>query len=102
MSVTAPRPTSPHAPEVLARLREVLVDAIEVNDRQAGTVALGAEADAHRVARTSLADALARLDAGTYGACTTCGAALPVERLELVPDAELCMACGQRPRPLYG
>jgi DnaK suppressor protein len=102
MSLTVPHPATPFEPDVLARMREALVDAIEVNDRQAESVSPGAEADAHRVARASFEEALARLDAGTYGACVTCGEALPIERLELVPDAERCMTCVRRPRSLYG
>ena len=37
--------------------------------------------------------ALARIDAGTYGACTGCGGAIPAERLELRPYAAACVAC---------
>lgn len=37
--------------------------------------------------------AFARMDAGTYGICTRCGAAIPPERLEAMPDAELCIVC---------
>ena len=37
--------------------------------------------------------ALARIDAGTYGACTRCGSAIPEERLELRPFASRCVAC---------
>ena len=37
--------------------------------------------------------ALARLDAGTYGSCVRCGAAIPEERLELRPFAGRCVAC---------
>jgi len=47
-------------------------------------------------ARQSLADvesALARMEAGTYGICTRCGAAIPAERLEAVPAAQLCITC---------
>lgn len=47
-------------------------------------------------ARQSLADlesALARMDAGTYGICTRCGAAIPAERLQAVPSAQLCITC---------
>ncbi|QYG93197.1 hypothetical protein HC251_12660 [Iamia sp. SCSIO 61187] len=100
--MTAPHRPTPIEPDALIRLREVLVAAIEANERQAAGVPVGAEADAHRVARMSLEDALGRLDAGTYGSCAACGEPLPVERLELVPDAELCMGCLQRPRALYG
>ena len=37
--------------------------------------------------------ALARIDAGTYGACTKCGTAIPEERLELRPFSATCVAC---------
>lgn len=36
--------------------------------------------------------ALERLDAGTYGTCRSCGAAIPDERLEAVPATTLCLA----------
>ena len=39
--------------------------------------------------------ALARIEAGTYGACDRCGAAIPEERLELRPFAGRCVACTQ-------
>lgn len=38
-------------------------------------------------------DALARIDAGTYGTCIRCGQAIPDERLAAVPYAVLCVAC---------
>ncbi|WP_116451448.1 TraR/DksA family transcriptional regulator [Blastococcus litoris] len=37
--------------------------------------------------------ALARVEAGTYGRCTGCGAEIPEERLELRPFAGTCVAC---------
>ncbi|WP_347060021.1 TraR/DksA C4-type zinc finger protein [Blastococcus sp. HT6-30] len=37
--------------------------------------------------------ALARIEGGTYGRCTGCGAAIPEERLELRPFARTCVAC---------
>lgn len=37
--------------------------------------------------------AFARMDAGTYGICTRCGDVIPPERLEAMPDAELCIVC---------
>jgi RNA polymerase-binding transcription factor DksA len=37
-------------------------------------------------------DALARLEAGTYGACVDCGQPLPEERLEARPEAARCLA----------
>lgn len=50
-------------------------------------------------ARETLAQierALERMDAGTYGACTRCTTAIPAERLEAMPEAELCLTCKQR------
>lgn len=41
-------------------------------------------------------EALARLDAGTYGQCVDCGRALPDERLEARPEAERCVECQQK------
>jgi len=37
--------------------------------------------------------ALGRMDDGTYGRCQTCGAPIPVERLEAVPHARTCVHC---------
>jgi RNA polymerase-binding transcription factor DksA len=40
--------------------------------------------------------ALVRIDAGTYGTCSECGAAIPEERLELRPFAGRCVSCTAR------
>jgi DnaK suppressor protein len=37
--------------------------------------------------------ALARIEAGSYGACTACGKPIPEERLELRPFSATCVAC---------
>ncbi len=42
--------------------------------------------------------ALARLAAGTYATCETCGAEIPAERHELLPWATTCVSCGSRAR----
>jgi hypothetical protein len=39
--------------------------------------------------------ALDRIEAGTYGSCVHCGAAIPLERLELRPFAAGCVSCQQ-------
>lgn len=41
-----------------------------------------------------LEQALARVEEGTYGKCVKCGTDIPAERLEALPDAETCVACG--------
>jgi DnaK suppressor protein len=38
-------------------------------------------------------DALAKLDAGTYGRCEECDAEIPLARLEAVPAARYCITC---------
>lgn len=42
--------------------------------------------------------ALARLAAGTYGACTACGRPIPAERLEALPWTALCIDCSRTAR----
>jgi RNA polymerase-binding transcription factor DksA len=41
-------------------------------------------------------DALARIEAGTYGKCTSCGKEIPAERLEAVPWTKLCIDDARR------
>jgi DnaK suppressor protein len=40
--------------------------------------------------------ALARIDAGTYGICESCGQPIGKARLQAFPRATLCVACKQR------
>ena len=42
-----------------------------------------------------VADALRRFESGTYGKCERCGNEIPIERLEAIPAARLCVACKQ-------
>jgi DnaK suppressor protein len=42
--------------------------------------------------------ALARMDAGTYGHCASCGDPIPMERLVAIPEAVRCIDCQQRTR----
>jgi DnaK suppressor protein len=37
--------------------------------------------------------ALERVDAGSYGVCQSCGKPIPHARLEVVPEATLCVSC---------
>ncbi|WP_116952871.1 TraR/DksA family transcriptional regulator [Jiangella endophytica] len=37
-----------------------------------------------------------RLARGAFGACARCGAAIPVERLELRPWTRVCVGCASR------
>jgi DnaK suppressor protein len=37
--------------------------------------------------------ALTRVEAGTYGLCEACGKPIPEARLEVLPEATLCVSC---------
>jgi RNA polymerase-binding transcription factor DksA len=56
-------------------------------------------ADLVRAAEQELASveaALARIADGSYGVCSRCGRSIGERRLELEPDATLCIACAER------
>ncbi|MDP3983851.1 MAG: TraR/DksA C4-type zinc finger protein [Acidimicrobiia bacterium] len=40
--------------------------------------------------------ALARIEDGTYGTCESCGQAIPMARLEVLPYATECVTCARR------
>lgn len=42
--------------------------------------------------------ALAKLEAGTFGACETCSAAIAEARLDAMPTARLCISCASKKR----
>jgi RNA polymerase-binding transcription factor DksA len=66
------------------------VDPAEASEELADEVAwLGHEATTLRQTDA----ALRRMAAGTYGTCTRCGAAIPLERLLALPSADRCLAC---------
>jgi RNA polymerase-binding transcription factor DksA len=46
-----------------------------------------------RAALRDVLQALRRMDAGSYGTCGRCADRLPTERLEVLPQAALCMTC---------
>ncbi|HEX9093878.1 MAG TPA: TraR/DksA C4-type zinc finger protein, partial [Coriobacteriia bacterium] len=63
-----------------------------------GTATFGKELDMSvegnaRELHSQVERALKRVDDGTYGKCLRCGKAIPIERLEAMPAAELCIAC---------
>lgn len=56
-----------------------------------GPMTSGASSELHAISQ-----ALARLDSGDYGACATCGQAIPFDRLVVMPATEHCVGCGIR------
>ena len=55
--------------------------------------ALGERETAHLAAVEA---ALARIEAGTYGECTDCGAQITAARLHATPEAARCVHCQER------
>jgi DnaK suppressor protein len=55
----------------------------------------GLEEDAREQLR-QIESALARIESGEYGTCTVCGKEIPVERLEAMPSATLCIDDARR------
>jgi len=51
--------------------------------------------DHERAQLTLVEEALARLGAGTYGACRSCGRPIATERLEAIPWAPTCIDCAR-------
>lgn len=59
--------------------------------------ALGVAVDDRALARQeALTDALRRIEAGTYGVCSSCRNPIPYGRLIAIPEATHCVACGFR------
>jgi len=89
------------ANEVRARLEQAAQDLRSVAARHAGlaegddlldrevelAIEAGVDAD-----RRAVVDALARLEAGTYGRCEACGDPIAEARLEAVPATRFCLA----------
>jgi DnaK suppressor protein len=72
---------------------------IERTDRvqeEAAEVALTALDEQGRRQMASIQAALARIDAGTYGVCETCGETISTARLSAMPMARLCVSCQER------
>ncbi len=55
----------------------------------------GLEEDAREQLR-QVESALARIESGAYGTCEVCGKQIPVERLEAMPSATLCIDDARR------
>jgi DnaK suppressor protein len=54
--------------------------------------------DHQRVQLHQVEAALAKLDAGTYGACVACGKPIATERLQAIPWVQLCIDDARKPR----
>jgi DnaK suppressor protein len=88
------------ASDIAERLTDAVPDAGD-DQADAGTKVFERE---HELALTQNAQdlldqgerALARIDAGTYGGCESCGQPIGKARLQAFPRATLCVTCKQR------
>jgi DnaK suppressor protein len=87
-----------------SQIAERLGDAVgDAGDDQADAGAKTFQRE-HELALTEIARgllaqnerALARMDAGTYGVCESCGQSIGKARLQAFPRATLCVSCKQR------
>ena len=72
---------------------------VERTDRvqeEAVEVALTALDEQGRREMEAIQAALARIDAGTYGTCATCGETISAARLTAMPTARRCVSCQER------
>ena len=49
--------------------------------------------DRERRMAAMIQSALARIDAGTFGTCVSCGLSIPEERLRARPETDVCIEC---------
>lgn len=105
MALSSPAAFGSAAPRQLAAFRKQLDEqrrfrldqldelrAIDPDNSSEVTEVLAAGA---RVALHDVIAALYRMDHGTYGSCVECGNAIPLERLEVLPQVPHCLPCSR-------
>ncbi len=90
---------------VTGQLRELGVDRSTYDEGFADSGQVTAErgevqalVDTLRETLQAITEALAKLDAGTYGQCESCGGPIADARLEAMPAARLCITCASKRR----
>jgi DnaK suppressor protein len=88
--------------QIVAEAQQIRAGATSVTDfAEDGAMASESEQDdlvASRLLRQAdqLNEALARLEAGTYGICQVCGERIAAPRLKALPHATCCVDCQAR------
>jgi DnaK suppressor protein len=82
----------------LERLREALKEEVDVDAEEGDPDLIEREKNVALVSQLEyklegIHAALRAIDKGTYGHCERCGKEISVERLEVKPDATLCVQC---------
>jgi DnaK suppressor protein len=85
-----------HGAETVHDLSDGSEELPDPNDRATRESVVGSELrmrDRDRKLMTKIEAALARIDAGAFGLCTSCGEPISAARLEARPVTELCIDC---------
>jgi DnaK suppressor protein len=88
--------------QIVAEAQQIRAGATSVTDfAEDGAMASESEQDdllASRLLRQAdqLNEALARIEAGTYGTCQECGEQIAAPRLKALPHATCCLGCQER------
>lgn len=82
----------------LERLREALKEEVDVDAEEGDPDLIEREKNVALVSQLEykmegIRAALRAIDKGSYGLCERCGKEISVERLEVKPDATLCVQC---------
>jgi RNA polymerase-binding transcription factor len=82
----------------LERLREALKEEVDTDAEEGDPDLIEREKNVALVSqleykREGIHAALRAIEKGTYGLCERCGKEISVERLEVKPDATLCVQC---------
>jgi len=90
-----------HVSEELRNLREALQSEVDVEPDEGDAEVFEREKNSALIAvlEKKLNDveaALKSIEKGGYGICEDCGKAIETERLEVKPDATLCLTCQQK------
>lgn len=86
---------------LVRRAGKIEADLRRPEDRDSEEQALQAENDEvlerlderEREQIAAIRQAIARIDEGTYGRCTRCGAAIAEKRLQALPHTPVCTSC---------
>lgn len=83
--------------EELERAEEELasrdIEIVERSSEEWDATVLSKLGDVDMRAIVAVTEAIARVDAGTYGNCLACGEAIGAARLEALPEAPTCIDC---------
>ena len=95
-----------HIVEELDHLREFMLAEVDVEPDEGDAKSLNARKNAALIAVLKASSRHRRrarsIEKGRYGICERCDQAIEVERLEVKPDATLCLNCQQEVERLPG